>query len=114
MDASGQVRHDHACRQFYLARLAGRRARPGWAAPQAKGAGLDENVQFGEKAVADLSDRRRVVRLRTSGVSGRDIQSHRQWKEALGGLTRPLNRRRGLPHRTIKDCKAISPIFAWT
>jgi hypothetical protein len=39
-----------------------------------------------EQAAADLSDGRRVVRLRSAGVSGRDFGTHRARRKAVGGL----------------------------
>jgi hypothetical protein len=73
VDASGQIRHDHACGQFYLARFAGRRGGRGRRTSQEKGVGLAVEVQFGKKEIADLSSERGLVCLRSSGVSGRDF-----------------------------------------
>src|SRR5713226_2519390 len=86
MDASGQIRHDHAGGQFRLAWPAGRRGGRGRRPPQEESAGLADEVQFGKKAVADLSGGRGMVRFRTPGVSGRDIRAHRAWRKAMGNL----------------------------
>src|SRR5450631_4174180 len=86
MDASGQIRHDHAGGQFRLAWPAGRRGGRGRRPPQEESAGLADDVQFGKKAVADLSGRRGMVRVWTSGVSGGDFRAHRAWRKALGDL----------------------------
>src|SRR5216684_1146948 len=88
MDASRQVRHDHVGGQFHLAWIAGRRGGRGRGPSQEKSAGLADEVQFGKKAVADLSGRTRLVCFRTAGISGRDCGTHRAWRKALGGLTR--------------------------
>src|SRR5450759_4392837 len=88
MDASGQVRSDHACGQFLLARTARRRAGGGARRPQEKSARLADEVQRGKKALAALSGEAGVVRFRTAGVSGRDFGAHRARRKAMGELSR--------------------------
>src|SRR5258708_39918307 len=76
MDASGQIRHDHAGGQFHLARPAGRRGGRGRGPSQEKSLGLADEIQFGKKAAADLSSRTRLVCVRTAGLSRCDLRTH--------------------------------------
>src|ERR1700676_1166041 len=86
MDAPGQVRHDHAGGQFFLARYAGRRDRCGWSSTEEESPGLADEVQFGKQTAADLSNRRGLVCLRSAGVSGRDFRTHRPRRKTMGRL----------------------------
>jgi hypothetical protein len=78
MDASGQIRHDHACRQLHVARPAGRRARPGWTATQDKEA-LDWMKAFSseEKRLLIYQVDGDWFAFGPTGISGRDIRTHR-------------------------------------
>src|ERR1700692_1795985 len=90
MDAPGQVEHDHACGEFFLARYAGRRDRCGWSSTEEKSPGLADEVQFGKQTAADLSNRRGLVCLRSAGVSGRDFRTHRPRRKTMGRLIAPF------------------------
>src|SRR5258707_2772648 len=105
MDASGQIRHDHAGGQFLPAWPAGRRGGRGRRPSEEKSTGLADEVQFGKKAVADLSSGGRLVCLRSPGFSGRDFRTHRARRKALGKLTGwPVWDRQG--SRTADNYKA--------
>src|SRR3981081_913763 len=86
MDAPRQIPHDHAGRQFYLARPAGRRGGRCRRTPQEKSVGLADEVQLGKKALTDLSGARKLVRVWSPGVPGRDFGARRTWRKALGGM----------------------------
>src|SRR5690242_2830630 len=61
LDAPRSSGHDPACREFFLARPAGRCRRSRWNASEAKGLGLAHAVQLGKETPADLSNRSGVV-----------------------------------------------------
>src|SRR5450631_3046227 len=86
VDASGQIRPDHAGGQFLLAGVAGRRGCRGRRAAEEKGVGLADEVQLGKKAPADLSGAGRLVRVWAAGLSGRDCRADGARRKAVGEL----------------------------